>query len=268
MNLPTISCLCLSLNRLVQLKEAIRCYCDQSYPNKELIILSEGSKRYKAAIQAHMDTLDRKDIRFIPLEGKDYSLGKLRNISVEAAQGEIICQWDDDDLNHPERLKTQASFMFNEQAGACCMTDQLQYFWESRELFWVNWWQERLGGYHRLIPGTLMMFKDQRFKYPEDGSRAHAGEDSAFLESFYDKIKIAPLKDVGHLYVYTFHGSNTFDQSHHEKISLLYGMHSDEIWKREQLLKEVLPYYRLSVPISILSKNRKTVFSLTYAKKF
>lgn len=268
MNLPKISCLCLSLNRLVQLKDAIRCYCDQTYPNKELVILSEGSDRFKAAIQAHIDTLNRTDIRFIPLGGKNYTLGKLRNLSVEAAQGEVICQWDDDDLNYPERLTTQASLMFKEQAAACFMTDQLQYFWESRELFWVNWSQERLGGYHRLIPGTMMMFKDRRFKYPEQGSKAQAGEDSAFLESFYDQIKLASLKGAGYLYVYTFHGSNTFGKGHHEKISLSYGMNADEIWKREQLLRKVLPYYRLSVPISIMSNNRKTVFSLTYAKKF
>jgi len=71
--LPLISCLTLSENRLVYLKEAIRCYCDQTYPQCEMVIVSRGTPFYLAAIERYLDTLGRDDIRLIAARPGDFA---------------------------------------------------------------------------------------------------------------------------------------------------------------------------------------------------
>ncbi len=248
-SLPKISCLTVTLNRLVQLKQAIRCYCDQTYPNRELVIVTEGTQRYRQAIADYLQALGRSDIRLVPLEGGPYNLGKVRNRALDAAAGELICQWDDDDLYHPERLRLQYEQMAHEQAQACYMTDQLHFFARERELYWIDW---RRGGHStgvwELIPGTLMMARDSRFRYPETGPDALAGEDTALLNALYGQVKIARLRDAGHLYIYTYHGSNTYSGDHHRALNSI-AVPLDG--PKEMALRAALPAYPLPMPYTV-----------------
>jgi glycosyltransferase involved in cell wall biosynthesis len=67
------------------------------------------------------------------------TLGALRNISLESARSEIICQWDDDDYSHPGRLAIQVRHMIAEAAGASFFTDHLQYIEPEEFLSWIDW---------------------------------------------------------------------------------------------------------------------------------
>ena len=183
---PKLSCLTVTVGRLTLLKRAVRCYCDQTYRNRELVIVTDADGRRRQAIEEYLSSLERPDIRFIPVEGVR-SLGALRNIALESAGGEIVCQWDDDDLYHPQRLEKQAAPLIAQGEGACLLTDQLHFFEAERALFWVDWTAGgRVQAIWQLIPGSLMMYK-QRFRYPETGSEAKRGEDSALLEALYAK---------------------------------------------------------------------------------
>ncbi|MCW3084634.1 MAG: glycosyl transferase family 2 [Bacteroidetes bacterium] len=257
---PKISCLTVTKDRLIALKTAIRCYCDQTYPEKEMLIVTDGSAWYKAAIQRYINELGRNDIRLVAI-GETCTLGKLRNISMAEASGKIICQWDDDDLYHPERLSIQFEKMTSENAKACCMTDQLQYFWEQREMCWCSWKKSELSPLHQLIPGTIMLYKDKRFAYPETGQYAASGEDSVFLATIYETFPIAGLSGMGHLYVYTYSGNNTFSEDHHRTIAGSYSLPADEIWKEEEVIRNVLDYYLLPSPIKIMSHAHEIVFT-------
>ena len=75
---------------------AIECYQQQTYANRELVIVSDT---VSDALAAHIDRLGDASIRIITTPPAP--LGTLRNISVKAAHGPIIAQWDDDDLYHP-----------------------------------------------------------------------------------------------------------------------------------------------------------------------
>lgn len=256
--LPKISCLTVTLNRLVQLKQAIRCYCDQTYPNRELVIVTEGTQRYQQAIADYVQALGRSDIRIVPLDGGTYTLGKVRNLALDAAAGEVICQWDDDDLYHPERLRLQYEQMAREQAQACYMTDQLHFFAHERELYWIDWRRGgRATGVWELIPGTLMMAKDSRFRYPEAGPDARAGEDTVLLNALYGQVKIAKLQDAGHLYIYTYHGSNTYPRDHHRAlISIAIPLNGAQ----EMALRASLRYYQLPMPYAVKGPIGQTQF--------
>jgi glycosyltransferase involved in cell wall biosynthesis len=103
---PKISCLMVTANgRFETFIRAARCYADQTYPNRELVVVNEGTKEYQRQIAEHL--AGRDDVRLIFLDGK-YTLGGLRNIAIRLCQGPLFCQWDDDDFNSPERLALQA----------------------------------------------------------------------------------------------------------------------------------------------------------------
>lgn len=258
--LPKISCLTATLDRLVLLKESIHCYLEQSYPNRELVIATEGDEWYKQATLRYVRSLDRNDIKLVFLDGDNYNLGKVRNILLDEAEGDIVCQWDDDDLNHPERLRVQAEHLLEQKAQACLMTDQLQYFYPTRELYWVDWAPGIRENVYKYIPGTLIMHRDSRFRYPETGAHARAGEDFALLADLCKEVAVTPLSGAGMLYVYCYHGSNTYDHEHHKNIIASRSCSVEFAMKRIDIVKKALAAYRLPRPFPVTVQDDKVLF--------
>ena len=61
---PKISCLMITANRLHIAKRAIKCFADQSYPNKELIIIDDGEENYKNTLKQY----SKFEIKYIKVE--------------------------------------------------------------------------------------------------------------------------------------------------------------------------------------------------------
>lgn len=217
---PKISCLMVTYDRLLLAKRAIRSFAAQTWPAKELVIVTDGTERFRAALGAYAEWLGLDSVRIVAAEGAGLTLGRLRNLSLEEAQGDWICQWDDDDFSHPDRLAVQAAHMAERRAGACFLTDHLQHLADERALCWVDWTAGgRIAGTASLAPGTLMMRSGLGVAYPEDGPHARSGEDSVLLEALGAAAEVAPLSGAGHLYLYQYHGANTFSREHHLRIS-------------------------------------------------
>ena len=104
---PLISCICVTYRKPALLERAIRCFESQTYPNKELVILYEDHDEPTVTyITGHTFS---PGIRCICTPGNPKkTLGELRNIANNAAKGEFLCQWDDDDWYHPSRLTFRA----------------------------------------------------------------------------------------------------------------------------------------------------------------
>ncbi|HEX6390539.1 MAG TPA: glycosyltransferase, partial [Solirubrobacteraceae bacterium] len=100
---PLISCLMVTRDRLRLAKAAIASFALQTHPNRELVIVTDGSERYRGALARYVDAIGIDGVRFVVPDEQDLPLGALRNLAVAAARGEIVCQWDDDDYSHPER---------------------------------------------------------------------------------------------------------------------------------------------------------------------
>lgn len=259
--LPQISCVTVSTDRLMLLKEAIACYCTQTYPNRELVIVSGGSARYRTAVAAYLRWLDRDDIVLVAAEEGD-SLGRMRNLTLDHSHGEIVCQWDDDDLYHPERVRLQYEGMEREQAQACFLTEHLQFLVEARAMYWIDWL------YHTgapdedwVVPGTLMMRKDPRFRYPESGGEASIGEDNAIRHTLFQNVKVAALRNLGYLYVYRFHGRNVMPAHHHQRITAWGSLDLDVVERRGALLRRVLPSFPLPLPYTVFGRGGKPVLT-------
>ena len=73
--------------RLALARRAIRCYAEQTYPKRELVIVSDGEPRYRHALERYVAYLALDTVRFIYPETDQLPLGQLRNISLDAADG-------------------------------------------------------------------------------------------------------------------------------------------------------------------------------------
>jgi glycosyltransferase involved in cell wall biosynthesis len=257
-SLPKISCLTVTTNRLILLKEAIDCYCRQTYPNRELVIATDGSTRYQKSIASHLDMLGRNDIRLICLDKPSISLGQLRNRSLEQASGDIICQWDDDDLYHPERLRLQFETMMESDARSCYLTDHLHFYAHTQSMYWVDWrYFHEADSEKDMVPGSMMAYYDEGLRYNEVGPDSAAGEDNAFRRVLCEKTKVARLSDRAYLYIYRFHGRNTMPEHHHQVFTRWGSAEADYLREREGTLRRALASFRLPMPYTIKSRGEK-----------
>ncbi|HTI60214.1 glycosyltransferase family A protein [Mucilaginibacter sp.] len=261
-DLPKISCLTVTANRLILLKQAVACFMAQTYPNKELVVVTDGTAYYKRCLADYVHSLRRSDIKFVFLDEADHPLGKLRNISIENASGDVICQWDDDDLYHSDRLQIQYDHMKKENAGACFLGDQLHYFAQRGEIFWVDWIASNtIHERDQLFPGSMMAYKDDRFRYPEDGHYARTGEDTDYLYQLYQHIKVTRLRHRGYIYVYRYHGQNAFNLAHHDLIASTHACSFEFARANEAVLRKALKQYQLPMPYIFKVRDNRSFFT-------
>ena len=63
------------------------------------------------------------------------TLGELRNLSVQYAQGEYVCQWDDDDYYSPLRLYEQYVNIIQQNKKGCILNQWLIYDYLTNNIF-------------------------------------------------------------------------------------------------------------------------------------
>lgn len=104
-NLPLVSCLCTTYGRPVLLGEAIKCFADQDYHNKELIVLND-----QVGVELVMENYP-DNVFIINHPTRFNSLGEKRNFLKKLGKGEFFCIWDDDDLYAPYRISKSLELM-------------------------------------------------------------------------------------------------------------------------------------------------------------
>ncbi len=200
MNDPLISCICVTKNHPDLLNRAIRCFEAQTYPHKELIVLFEECNLPARDLLGKAAPDPR--ISILAASGTA-SLGALRNYAIENSQGDFFCQWDDDDWHNAYRLESQYAAI-RKNSFPACVTDQWILFDSQNERAYISG--------KRLWEGSLLCRKDifQKKKYA-DISR---GEDTPLVEYLYDHQLLYVMAGMPKLYIYNYHGGNTFDREH------------------------------------------------------
>lgn len=234
MSIPRVSCLMVTANRTRLAKRAIRCFIEQRYENKELIVVDDGQEDYRPLLR----DIPPEDVRYIKLPPanhtldadcrvsavklnipgveainarrpvlyprESYLLGTLRNISLAAARGDFMVQWDDDDWYHPDRIARQAAVLL-EGYDACWLSASLMHL-DNPELFhlpYIGWLPDG-------IPGSIMHRVSRRFRYPE----LSRGEDTEYQKLWKrGRCMSLPESDAG-LFIRCYHGRNTWEQEH------------------------------------------------------
>jgi glycosyltransferase involved in cell wall biosynthesis len=252
---PSISCLMVTLpvpERLSSAIQSIEDYCRQTWRNKNLIIVVNGGEApIKQAISDHVAALGRSDIRVIAPAG-ELNLGQLRNVSLDAAQGELVCQWDDDDRYHPLRLGRQAGELTERDLEAVYLQDVMQYFPAQGAMFWANWRATPTTGH----PGTLLARRSVIPNYPTQGGEARLGEDSEVARALIARGRVGTLADAAHLYVYVSHGANSWNEAHHQMLCSELAISRGLLRRREQEIREGLrPYGFAPDTVTVCGSN-------------
>jgi glycosyltransferase involved in cell wall biosynthesis len=259
--LPKISCTMVTKNRFDLLKKSLLCYLSQNYTNKELILVSQSDQECNLSISKLLTSLGRQDVHLFEVSSS-LSLGQMRNLSVDLSTGEVICQWDDDDLYHPDRLAHQYNILrSDENAVAAIQCDFLKYFKTTGDIYWCDWSGEPLPT-HKYLCGSIMfrkkIFDKHNLYYPSVGRQSTVEEDLNILQKFWSVGKILPVF-AAYLYVYVYHSLNTYHLQHHEwTLDTSSGKivaDSATLLKNKKLISDTLRFTGVEEIVSVRSKE-------------
>ncbi len=201
---PLISCLCVSQNDIETVTNSIDNFLNQTYINKELVIVTEKHNPNLLELRNLVGVKDKgkKQIKLIIVSGRKYpTLGHLRNLSVENAKGEYVLQWDDDDIHHKERMSFMYNTLIESNKESCFLRKVIIVDKNTNKKYLSRNW----GG----VEGTMIALKESMPKY----KHLKRGEDTP-VRNYFIKKNSYTLVDAPHLYTYNFHINNTWDQAH------------------------------------------------------
>lgn len=196
-----VSCVCVTRDRPRFLARAVECFRRQDFGPRELVVVFESDD---AATRALLAQWRDPEIRSVEVAATPKSpLGALRNLGIANCRGHYVAQWDDDDWYAPNRLGAQIAALRASRQAACVLAR------------WILYDAERDAAYvsvRRAWEGSLVAERSTLPAYPD----LARGEDTAVIGSLLAAKKLVAL-DEPWLYVYIFHGGNTWERGHFER---------------------------------------------------
>ena len=193
--MTVVSCIMPTRDRRTFVVDAVAQFLVQDYPHRELIVVDDGRDAIADLLPA-----DRR-IRSIRLDRRT-TIGAKRNIACEAATGDVIVHWDDDDWFANWRLTYQVTALTEYSADVCGLSRVYFYDSQSRSA-----WQYTYppGGNPWVAGGTLCyrkaVWRARSFADIDEG------EDTQWVWSLRDR-KILALDDPT-FYIHRLHADNT-----------------------------------------------------------
>lgn len=202
-----ISCVCVTRKKPELLKRSIECFLAQTYSEKELIILYEDDdEATESCVGKGFPPESGIRLFRVPAYPK-MALGELRNVAIKIARGEYVCQWDDDDWYHVNRLEEQYNKLFSEGRHGCILTQWLVFDSVTTTAYISN---------VRMWEGSILCRKSvlQQKAYEDKP----LGEDTATIEYLASRNSLFLLHEMPGLYIYVYHGNNSWNYEHWSKI--------------------------------------------------
>lgn len=187
-----MTCLCLTRNRREWLPKAITCFLDQTYQNRDLLIIADG-----VSVSDLVPDDDR--IRLVHVD-RSAQIGEKRNFGCSLATGEIIAHWDDDDFSAPERLDHQI-LRLNQSGKAVTGYRSMRFVREDGRAWQFNYPAGK-------VLGTSLCYRRdwwEQNKFPA----IHIQEDAEFVVMAYNQHQIDDVPGDLDLMYATIHGNNT-----------------------------------------------------------
>lgn len=201
---PLISCLCVTRKKVDLLERAIKCFEAQSYCRKELLVVYEDDDDQTRAV-VHNYKSDR--VNFLEVQSSPkMTLGSIRNLAIELCNGEYFCQWDDDDWYHNQRLEIQMECLKNS-----CKPASILVHW----ILFNSLDGRAYMSYPHPWEGSILC--EKKIHKSIQYANLEKGEDSYFINSLIKRNLLVPIVKPT-LYIYIYHGKNTWDYSHFESI--------------------------------------------------
>lgn len=190
-----VTCIMPTANRRRFVPLAIRYFLAQDYADRELVILDDGDDEVSDLIPAH------PQLRYIRHQARQ-PVGAKRNLACEAACGEIIAHWDDDDWYSPSRLSRQVAALLASGADICGL-DRVLFVNPTAGRAWEYVYPQ--GSTAWVCGGTLCYQKAfwRRNPFPN----INVGEDTRFVFGARTaRIQALPDRDI---FVGLIHEANT-----------------------------------------------------------
>lgn len=198
MNSPMVSCIMPTANREKFIPFAIAYFLNQTYRNKELIIVDDGRKSVAHLIPDH------PNIRYIYTEPIG-TIGLKRNYACKLANGEIIVHLDDDDWYAEDWIRHQVNTLINSGADMCGIQHIHYYSIIIDKLYTViRQFQGMPNPMNWVAGGTLAYWKSFWEKHPFKDLQI--GEDDDFIQNSGAKLFIHDYMDG---FVALLHPHNT-----------------------------------------------------------
>lgn len=131
---PLVGCVMLTKNRTKMAQRAVRCFQNQTYGMKALLIWDTGELNQDFQVD---DGSKTQPIWHIPAEAyTDRKIGGLRNDAngwwhhSAGVNPDILIHWDDDDWSHPNRIAEQVALL--QESGANAVGYREMLFWKTR----------------------------------------------------------------------------------------------------------------------------------------
>lgn len=117
---PLVTCIMPTADRRPFVARAVEYFLRQDYAAKELIVVDDGADPVADLMP------DDERVRYVRVAEK-LPVGAKRNLACDAARGEIIAHWDDDDWHAAHRLRYQVESMLGARAELCGISTLLFY---------------------------------------------------------------------------------------------------------------------------------------------
>ena len=189
-------------------RASLRSFLNQDWPQRELVIINDG---LQWVLEGHADGRPMKryyepalgvmvsEYR-LPPDGTK-TLGDLRNLGLSLANGEWVCQWDDDDWFGDQRISAQMQHRL--PAHAVLFLRQVRCSLKHHSAFVYT------GKSHEGIHGSVLHPRVVTAQYESIGKH----EDSHFLNSAFGERRIIIDADPM-LHVRLHHDCNTWHDTH------------------------------------------------------
>jgi len=182
-------------------RKSVDAWLSQDYPGpRGLIVINDHPSTY-----LFENASTPKDVVEVKPHDR-LSLGKLRNLGIQAAAGyaDYLIQWDDDDYSAPSRLRYQVE---NTPAGAASIFRyEIHCDLITGEAFANDGKQIRCGGF----PGTMLWPVSAEARFQDKGK----AEDTEFVLALKKELPVKVLENPAKLYTRLYHGLNTWSRKH------------------------------------------------------
>ena len=176
-----ITCIMPTHNRRAFIPCAISYFLCQDYPDKELIIVDDGTDAVGDLVP------EDERIHYIRLNAKS-TIGAKRNLACEQARGEFIAHWDDDDWHAPQRLSYQIEALLREGTDVCGIQRLLFY-----DVEYDRGWQYTYPENQRAwLSGSSLCYR-RAFWAAHRFAHINVGEDSRFVwQASRERMTVLP----------------------------------------------------------------------------
>lgn len=191
---PLVTAIMPTRGRTIWAHQALQMFLDQSYPNKEIVVVDDLDERSFSV------TPDFPGVRYQLLETRK-TIGEKRNIANGRATGQIIMHWDSDDLYTPDRMEHQVEMLLSSGADMVGY-NRMTFVDQERDKRYIY-----IGSTYYMIGVSLCYW---RRVWEQCGFKSkNVGEDNEF---FLGRNLRTATCDAGDRIIARIHAGNSFDK--------------------------------------------------------